>query len=99
MMSLVRLVFTVIIITVLGQIAAGQSTVQRRASQLELGMNLTYLDNWWLGSKAKNYSDFMKMSEVAKRQKMVRDIARAGFRTIRLPMTFGAWAYLTKPFK
>ena len=99
MMSLVRLVFTVIIITVLGQIAAGQSTVQRRASQLELGMNLTYLDNWWLGSKAKNYSDFIKMSEVAKRQKMIRDIARAGFRTVRLPMTFGAWASLTKPFK
>ena len=98
-MSLVRLVTTLIIITVIGQIAAGQGIVQKRALRLELGMNLSYLDNWWLGSKDKNYSDFIKMSEVEKRQKMVRDIARAGFRTVRLPMTFGAWASLTKPFK
>ena len=99
MMSLVRLFITMIFITVISQIAAGQSIVQRRALRMELGMNLTYLDNWWLGSKKKNYSDFVKMSEVEKRQKMIRDIARAGFRTIRLPMTFGAWASLTKPFK
>src|SRR5688500_13155902 len=99
MMSMIRLVFTLIIVSLISQIAAGQSIVQRRASRMELGMNLSYLDNWWLGSKDKNYSDFVKMSEVKKRQKMFGDIARAGFRAVRLPMTFGAWASLTKPFK
>ena len=99
MMSTIRLVFTLIIVSLISQIAAGQSTVQRRASRMELGMNLSYLDNWWLGSKDKNYANFVKMSEVMKRQKMFRDIARAGFRTVRIPMTFGAWASLTKPFK
>ena len=99
MMPLVRSITTLLIIAVISQIAAGQSIAQRRAMRMELGMNLTSLDNWWLGSKKKNYSDFLKMSEVEKRQKMMRDIARAGFRTIRLPMTFGAWASLTKPFK
>ena len=99
MMSLVRHVIALIIIAGLSQIAAGQSIAQRRALQMELGMNLSYLDNWWLGSKDKNYSDFVKMSEVEKRQKMFRDIARARFRTVRLPMTFGAWASLTMPFK
>src|SRR5688572_1229787 len=99
MMSMVRIVIALIIITVITQVAAGQGIVQRRASRLKLGMNLSYLDNWWLGSKEKNYSDFVKMSEVKKRKKMFGDIARAGFRTVRLPMTIGAWASLTKPFK
>ena len=99
MMSLVRQVITLIIITVISQTVTGQSVAQRRALRIELGMNLTYLDNWWLGSKDKNYSDFIKMSEVEKRQKMFRDIARAGFRTVRIPMTFGAWVSLIKPFR
>jgi endoglucanase len=100
-MTAIALIATalMIIMTAIGQTVVGQSVAQKRALRMELGMNLTYLDNWWLGSKEKNYSDFVKMSEVKKRQKMFRDIARAGFRTIRLPMTFGAWASLTTPFK
>ena len=88
-----------IIMTVISQTVVGQSIAQKRALRLELGMNLTYLDNFWLGSKDKNFSDFIKASEVEKRKKMVRDIARAGFRTIRIPTTFGAWASLTTPFR
>jgi len=99
MMSFVRLVVALIIIPVISQTVTGQSVAQRRALRIELGMNLTYLDNWWLGSKDKNYSDFIKMSEVEKRQKMFRDIAGAGFRTVRIPMTFGAWVSLIKPFR
>jgi len=88
-----------IIMGAIGQTVVGQSRAQKRTLRIGLGMNLTYLDNWWLGSKDKNYSDFVKMSEVEKRQKMFRDISRAGFRTVRLPMTFGAWASLSNPFK
>lgn len=79
--------------------AVGQDVARKRAARMELGMNLTYLDNWWLGSKEKNFSDFVKTVEVEKRKKMLADIARAGFRTVRLPMTFGAWASLAPPFK
>jgi hypothetical protein len=38
-------------------------------------MNLSYLDNWWLGTKEKNYADFVKPSEAAKREKMFAEIA------------------------
>lgn len=64
-----------------------------------LGMNLSYLDNWWLGTKEKNYADFVKPSEAAKREKMFAGIAKAGFKTVRIPIDFGAWASLEKPYR
>lgn len=66
---------------------------------MKLGMNLSYLDNWWLGKKEKNYADFIKPDEVAKRQQMFVDIARNGFQTVRIPINFGAWANYEKPFR
>ena len=76
-----------------------QTVAQKRAATMNLGMNLSYLDNWWLGTKEKNYSDFVKPAEAAKREKMFADIAKNGFRTIRLPINFGAWANYEKPYK
>jgi endoglucanase len=79
--------------------AIAQTPARSRAERLGLGMNLSYLDNWWAGTKAKNYGDFVKMSEVAKREKMFADIARAGFKTVRIPINFGAWANYEKPYR
>ncbi len=62
-------------------------------------MNFSYLDNWWLGTKEKNYADFVKPKEAAKREKMFADIAKAGFKTVRIPIDFGAWANYEKPYK
>ncbi|CAN5138298.1 glycoside hydrolase family 5 protein [soil metagenome] len=76
-----------------------QSVAQKRAATMKLGMNLSYLDNWWLGTKEKNYSDFVKPEEALKREKMFADIAKAGFKTVRIPMNFGAWANYEKPYK
>ena len=59
---------------------------------MKLGMNLTYLDNYWNGMKEKNFADFVKPDEAAKREKMFADIARAGFKTVRIPINFGVWA-------
>lgn len=64
-----------------------------------IGMNISYLDNWWNGTKAKNYGDFATPAEAAKREKMFADIARAGFKTVRIPINFGAWANYEKPYK
>lgn len=79
--------------------AAAQSPATARAERLGLGMNLTYLDNWWRGTKAKNYGDFVKTAEVAKREKMFAGIAKAGFKTVRIPIDFGAWANYEKPYR
>ena len=87
------------LILILGvQIAAPQSTAQKRAELMGLGMNLSYLDNWWLGTKEKHYADFAKPDEAAKREKMLVDIAKAGFKTVRIPICFSAWMQLKQPY-
>lgn len=80
------------------QIAASQSIAQKRSDRLGVGMNLSYLDNWWLGTKEKHYSDFAKPEEAAKREIMFADIAKAGFRTVRIPICFSAWMQLKQPY-
>ncbi len=65
---------------------------------MKTGMNVSYLDNWWLGSKDKHFSDFAKPEEAAKREKMFADIAKAGFKTVRLPICFSAWMQLKQPY-
>ncbi len=63
-----------------------------------LGMNLSYLDNWWKGTEEKHYSDFAKPEEAAKRAKEFADIAKAGFKTVRIPICFSAWMRLDPPY-
>jgi endoglucanase len=79
--------------------ANAQSVAQRRADCLGLGMNLSYLDNWWLGNREKRFSDFAKAFDAAKREKMFADISEAGFKTVRIPITFGSWASIDRPYK
>jgi endoglucanase len=76
-----------------------QGVAQKRAEKLELGMNLSYLDNWWLGTKEKKYADFVKPADAARREKMFADIAGAGFQTVRIPINFGAWANYERPYR
>lgn len=76
-----------------------QTVAQKRAATMQTGVNLSYLDNWWNGTKEKKYADFMKPAEAAKREKMFADIARAKFKTVRIPINFGAWASYEKPYR
>src|SRR5215204_986620 len=94
-----RVLLFVQILLLAGVAATAQSAAQRRADHLGLGMNLSYLDNWWLGSKEKRFSGFAKASDAAKREKMFADISNAGFRTVRIPINFGAWASIDKPYR
>ncbi len=75
-----------------------QTLAQKRAATMKTGMNVSYLDNWWLGSKDKHFSDFAKPEEAAKREKMFADIAKAGFKTVRLPICFSAWMQIKQPY-
>lgn len=80
-------------------LATAQSRAHARAQRLGLGMNLSYLDNWWLGTKDKTYSDFVKPAEAAKRGRMFAVIAKAGFKSVRVPINFGAWASYKPPYR
>ncbi len=79
--------------------ALGGEISRRRAERLGVGMNLSYLDHWWKGTKEKHFSDFAKPGEAALREKMFADIAAAGFKTVRIPICFSAWMMLGKPYE
>ncbi len=94
-----KAIYFLLIFAVGAQVCAAQNPAWQRAERLGVGMNLSYLDNWWLGTKEKNYADFVKPAEAAKREKMFSAIAKAGFKTVRIPINFGAWANYEKPFR
>jgi len=94
-----KTIYFLLILLVGAQIVIAQGIAQKRADRMKTGMNLSYLDNWWLGTKGKNYADFVKPNEAAKREKMFAAIAEAGFNTVRIPINFGAWASLEKPYR
>jgi endoglucanase len=94
-----KIVGFVLIFFVALQIASAQTVAWQRAERMKTGMNVSYLDNWWLGTKEKNYADFAKSKDATKREKMFADIAKSGFKTVRIPINFGAWANYEKPYK
>ncbi len=98
-----KIVCLLLIILIGAQVSAAQSVAQsvaqRRAARMKVGMNLSYLDNYWNGTKEKKFADFVKPKDAAKREKMFADIAEAGFKTVRIPINFGAWANYEKPFR
>jgi len=97
--DLFRVVVLSMMCFVFGTSGFAQGDAERRAAKLGLGMNLSYLDNFWKGTKEKHFSDFAKPEEAAKRQKMLADIAKAGFKTVRIPICFSAWMELKRPYE
>jgi endoglucanase len=90
---------TFVLILLFGaQIAAPQNVAQKRAERMGLGMNLSFLDNWWRGTREKHYSDFAKPDAAAKSQLAFAEIAKAGFKTVRVPICFSAWMQLKQPY-
>lgn len=91
-------IFIFILLLLFSVNLVAQSVAQKRAERMGNGMNVSYLDNWWLGTKSKHFSDFAKPEEAAKREKMFADIAKAGFKTVRIPINFSAWMELKQPY-
>lgn len=94
-----RFLIIAFLLTLSGTSAVAQTVAQQRATRLGLGMNLSYLEGYWNGTKAKHFSDFVKPGEVPVRKQRMADIARAGFKTVRIPICFGAWASIDKPYR
>ncbi len=76
-----------------------KSVADYRARKLGKGMNLSFLENYWKGTKAKKFSDFYKGPDLEKRLTMLDDIALNGFETVRIPVTFSAWTSFEKPYR
>ena len=78
--------------------SSAEAIAKVRAKNLSIGVNLTFLDHHWKGTKEKRFSDFLVSIDVNKRKRMLRDIARAGYRTVRIPICFSAWASDKAPY-
>jgi endoglucanase len=93
-----RLLAIVLLLTLSVTPIFAQTVAQKRAARMGLGMNLSFLENYWNGTKAKHFSDFVKPGEVQVRKQRIADIAQAGFKTLRIPINFGAWASIDAPY-
>ena len=93
-----HLIVLILLVLVTGRFVSAQNAAKLRAGRLGAGMNLSYLDNYWKGTREKHFSDFVKSDELLKRRKMLADIAKAGFKTVRIPICFSAWANLKAPY-
>ncbi|QJW90989.1 cellulase family glycosylhydrolase [Spirosoma taeanense] len=80
-------------------VSFGQTVAQKRATRLGLGMNLSYLEGYWNGTQSRHFRDFVKLNEVPIRKQRLADIAQAGFKTVRIPVSFGAWASIDAPYR
>lgn len=94
-----RILPLLIICLVTTAVSYGRGSAEERASRLGTGMNLTFLDHHWKGTKEKRYADFLKPDVLAPREQMLRDIASAGYQTVRIPVCFSAWANHEAPFR
>ena len=94
-----RLFTIVFLLTLSIAPASAQTVAQKRAARLGLGMNLSFLENFWGGTQSRHFSDFVKPGDVAIRKQRMADIAQAGFKTVRIPVSFGAWASIDAPYR
>ncbi len=93
-----RFVLLFLLTTLLIPVTA-QTVAWKRANRLGLGMNLSYLEGYWNGTKAVHFSDFVKLNQVQARKQEMAEIAKVGFKTVRIPVCFGAWASINSPYR
>jgi endoglucanase len=79
--------------------AFGGGVAEERSKRMGPGMNLSFLENFWVGTKEKHYSDFVRQEEFEAAKGRLAEIRKAGFRTVRLPVNFSAWASMKAPYK
>ncbi|NNF00957.1 MAG: cellulase family glycosylhydrolase [Pyrinomonadaceae bacterium] len=94
-----RLSHLIFLLVVCGTIVEAKSIATQRSEKMGVGMNLSYLDNYWLGKKENRFADFFDPIEFEKRKPMLDEIAKHGFRTVRIPVCFSAWVSFEKPYR
>ncbi len=69
------------------------------AETMEKGMNLSYMENYWVGDSAVGYSDYLHhLPIVSEYRDDVELMQEMGFKTLRLPVCFEVWAGNTPPY-
>ncbi|HUF04913.1 MAG TPA: glycoside hydrolase family 5 protein [Aridibacter sp.] len=87
-----------LILALLALSVHAKDTAKERAERMGPGMNLSFLENFWNGTKEKHFADFVNREEFEAAKQRLIDIRRAGFTTVRLPVNFSAWASMEPPY-
>lgn len=76
-----------------------QSVAWKRAEALGMGINLSWLENYWNGTKSDNYEDYLDLHGIAARKKDIALMHALGFTTLRLPVSFDHWTSRKAPYR
>lgn len=78
--------------------AYAQSVVWKRANSLGMGINLSWLENYWNGTPENDYRDYLDMKSIAGRKQDMALMHQLGFKTVRLPVSFDHWTERKPPY-
>lgn len=79
----------------------GQTVAHKRASSLGKGMNISWLEHYWLGNTRNQQMDYLDHSPemMLKRKTDLLKMVELGISTVRLPVCFDRWEDRVAPFK
>ncbi len=81
--------------------ATGLNAQDRAAERLGTfgkGVNISWLENYWNGTKANHYSDYIDLTDLPGYRDDMALIAKLGFSTVRLPVSFDKWTSPDPPY-
>jgi endoglucanase len=64
---------------------------QQKADKLKQGTNFSWLENYWSGNVAINYTNYLDYSTLPYLKTQLPVMKQYGFTTLRLPVCFSAW--------
>lgn len=76
-----------------------QSLAWQRANRMGMGINLSWLENYWKGSPGDGYRDYLDLNSIAGKKKDLALMHQLGFTTLRLPVAFSYWTSDKPPYK
>jgi len=92
-------IFFILIISCIPMFSGAQSEAFDRAERMGWGMNLSWLENWWLGTAENGYADYLDLSTLPSRKRDIELIKEMGFQTVRLPIIFDLWEDGIAPYQ
>ncbi len=76
-----------------------QSLAWKRASKLGMGVNLSWLENYWNGKEKNGFKDYLDVKSISDKKEQLALMHQLGFETVRLPVSFDHWASRKPPYK
>ncbi|WP_344979799.1 glycoside hydrolase family 5 protein [Compostibacter hankyongensis] len=97
-MQILRLLIFCCAAALLNLPVSAQSPAWKRAGAMGMGINLSWLENYWNGTPEKDYRDYLDMGSIAGKKQDLALMRQLGFTTVRLPVSFDHWTSRKAPY-